>query len=146
MVGRNHAGMARRRLQASLRSFGIYAGWPGRHDQIPEIRQFTTSVPATVGIEFGFVLHLRDGRGEVLDWVIQHPPFTDEAGKRMKPFEGEFHVRTNDFEFYLGDSIWEPWQDKCGAWTLITSWRGTELARKTFHVVDPAGLPDPGTR
>ena len=91
--------------------------------------------PARVGIEFGYILNIRKARGKKLQYTIEHPPFTDEDGEIMPPFTGEMFVRSNDWDFFLGDSIWEPVETKMGPWRLITELEGKVIADRTFHIV-----------
>lgn len=129
--------MPRRRIQAVIRSHGIYSAWSGRHQDLPRIRQFTTLIPAQVGIEFGYIVQIEGARGERLDFVIEHPPWRDERGRVERPFTGHFPIRTNDFSFFLGDTIWEPWTERCGPWTFRTACRNQVLATLTLTVVPP---------
>ena len=41
----------------------------------------------------------------------------------------------NDFRFFLGDTIWEPLEDKKGEWRLITWLDGVKVADKTLVMV-----------
>lgn len=122
------------RLQASVKSYGIYEAWDG---SVPQVRDFTDRIPARVGIEFGYVLHITGGRGERIDFRIDHPPFDDAKGRRAPPFTGTIHIKTNDYDVFLGDTIWEPWQDKCGLWTLTTWHEGRELHSRCFTIHAP---------
>jgi len=62
-------------------------------------------------------------------------PFKDELGNTVLPFTGEQFVRTNDFEFYIGDCVWEPLEDKLGKWELTTWHEGKIVAQKTFTLI-----------
>jgi len=126
--------MARRRVRASLRSYGIYRPWDGKRGSVPQLVAFGDRVPARVGVEFGLVLRVQDASGAVLDWRIDHPPFPGRDGKPEPPFVGTFSVKGNDFDFYLGDTVWEPVADKCGPWTMSVSLAGEELASRSFLV------------
>ena len=128
--------MGKQNLQARVTSYGIYSAWKG-DGHIPQILSFTDVVPAEVGVEFGYVLHVTGGRGEQIDFRIDHPPFTDKRGKRSSAFTGTIHVKTRALDVFLGDSVWEPWEDKCGIWTLTTWHNGNELARQSFTIVPP---------
>ncbi|NRA37196.1 MAG: DUF3859 domain-containing protein [Planctomycetes bacterium] len=125
------------RLQFSMRSYGIYESWDGDSKSVPRIKEFTTDIPCRIGIEFGYVLHLRHARGEKLDFEIDHAPWLNADGDPEPSFCGEFYIRDNDFDFFLGDTIWQPWQDKCGPWCLRTWHNGVLLAEKTFELIDP---------
>ena len=102
-------------LKVQERSYGIYDGYDGRN--VPQVIEFTEQIPARLGIEFGFVLRITGGRGAELDFRIDHPQFRDERGKMSPAFTGTLFVKSNAYEYFLGDTVWEPWQDKCGLWT-----------------------------
>jgi len=118
-----------------LYSFGEYTTWDRQSKTIPKILNFATEIKAEIGTEFGYVLHIKKGKGETLTFKIDHPPFTDEEGNIRKPFTGEQFINTNDFQFYLGDCIWEPLEDKLGRWELTTYFNGVIVANKTFNLV-----------
>ncbi len=129
--------MAKSKLIAEMQSFGLYERWDGDQKSVPTLKAFTTEVPARVGIEFGFVLHIKHGRGERLTFCIDHPGWIRDDGRIEPPFEGDFHIRTNDFSFFLGDTIWEPWKNKIGNWVL-TAWHNDKvIGNKTFHIIHP---------
>lgn len=134
--------MAKRQPVIREQSYGIYQRWSGRARDVPQVIRFTDTIPAQVGIEFGYVLHVVGGHGIALDWRIEHPPFPGPDGKPSPAFTGTFHVRGRDFTFFLGDTVWDPWQDKCGPWTLITTHAGHEVARRTLLLVPPSQSPD----
>jgi len=116
-------------------SFGEYSQWERGSKELPKILDFTTEIRAGTGTEFGYVLHIKNGKGETLTFEIKHPPFTDDEGNLRPPFTGEQFIRTNDFEFYLGDCIWEPLEDKLGKWELSTFYKGKVVAHKIFNLV-----------
>lgn len=116
-------------------SYGEYSKWERDSKQIPKILNFSTEIEAEIGTEFGYVLHVKQAKGEKLGFKINHPPFTDEKGNWRPPFTGEQFIRTNDFEFYLGDCIWEPLDDKLGTWELTTYYNGKVVANKVFNLV-----------
>ena len=116
-------------------SFGEYSQWERGSKNLPKILDFTTEIKAEIGTEFGYVLHIKNGKGEILTFEIKHPPFTDDEGNLRPPFTGEQFIRTNDFEFYLGDCIWEPLEDKMGKWELTTFYNGKVVAHKIFNLV-----------
>jgi len=116
-------------------SYGIYKNWDNVSKELPIIEQFSEIIPARRGIEFGYILSIKKAKGKQLLFCIEHPPFKDEKGDVMPSFEGELYVRTNDWNFFLGDTIWEPVSDKIGSWRLITTVDGVVLADKTFSIV-----------
>ena len=122
--------MAKRRPEFKMYSYGEYSTWNRESKEIPKILEFTTEIEAKLGTEFGYVLHIKNGKGETIDFKIDHPPFKNENGKLVAPFTGEQFIRTNDFEFYLGDCVWEPLEDKLGTWELTTYYRGQVVAHK----------------
>lgn len=124
--------MAKRRPEFRMYSYGEYEEWDRESRSIPKIIEFATEIKAKIGTEFGYVLHIRNGKGESIQFRIDHPPFSDNNGKMAEPFTGEQFIRTNDFEFYLGDCIWEPLEDKLGKWELSTYYQGQLVAHKVF--------------
>ncbi|RIJ49435.1 DUF3859 domain-containing protein [Maribellus luteus] len=126
--------MAKRRPTFKIYSYGEYSKWDRESREIPKILDFTTEIEASIGTEFGYVLHIKNGKGESVQFRIDHPPFLDEKGQVTPPFTGEQFIRTNDFEFYLGDCIWEPLEDKKGKWELTTWYQGKIVANKIFNL------------
>ena len=115
-------------------SFGEYSQWERGSKELPKIIDFSTNIKAEIGTEFGYVLHIKNGKGKTVTFEIKHPPFTDNEGNIRPPFTGEQFIRTNDFKFYLGDCIWEPLKDKLGEWELTTFYKGEVVAHKTFFL------------
>ncbi|MCE4563720.1 DUF3859 domain-containing protein [Maribellus sp. CM-23] len=126
--------MAKRRPTFKIYSYGEYSKWDRESREIPKVLDFTTEIEASIGTEFGYVLHIKNGKGESVQFRIDHPPFLDEKEQVTPPFTGEQFVRTNDFEFYLGDCIWEPLEDKKGKWELTTWYQGKIVANKIFNL------------
>jgi hypothetical protein len=126
--------MGKRRPTFKMYSYGEYSKWNRNSNEIPKILEFKTDIEAQIGTEFGYVLHIKNGKGEMLEFKIDHPPFTDEDGNIRPPFTGEHFIRTNDFRFYLGDCIWEPLEDKLGKWEITTYYRGAVVAHKIFNL------------
>ncbi len=126
--------MKRRKPVFELYSFGHFAEWNRESKQIPKILEITTDIKAEIGVEFGYVLKIKKGKGEKITFRIDHPPFKDNTGEVAPPFTGEEFIRTNDYEFFLGDCIWEPLNDKLGKWELTTFYEGKTVAKKTFNL------------
>lgn len=126
--------MAKRRPTFKIYSYGEYSKWDRESKEIPKIIDITTEIRASIGTEFGYVLHIKNGKGETVQFKIDHPAFLDDNGKVTQPFTGEQFIRTNDFEFYLGDCIWEPLEDKLGKWELTTWYDGKIVANKVFNL------------
>ncbi|KXI30249.1 DUF3859 domain-containing protein [Paraglaciecola hydrolytica] len=127
--------MAKLKANFSISSFGIYQEWDEKAKQLPVIKDFTTHIPAQLDIEFGFILHVLKGKGLKLDYTIYHPNIPDKKGEIMEPFRGEVYVRNNDWEFYLGDTLWEPIENKTGDWRMVIELNGKIIAEKTFSVL-----------
>ena len=117
-------------------SYGIYERWDASSKSVPKIKKYTTEIPAEIDIEFGYVLKINKAKGKKLHYTIKHPPFNDKFGKPAGDFTGIEHINKNIYEFYLGDTIWHPIEDKCGDWTLICKLDGREIARKTFKITN----------
>lgn len=115
-------------------SHGIYAGWDKQSKDLPKLLRITTTIPLQLNIEFGYVLHIRKGKGIKLTFVIEHPDFKNSEGRPEPPFTGEHYVNSNDWKFFLGDSVWEPIEDKVGDWRLKTYYNERLIADKTFRV------------
>ncbi len=127
--------MTKRKTTVEIFSYGEYTKWDKENKLIPKILKFTTTIKAEIGTEFGYVLRIKNGKGKVLSFKIDHPPFTDENGKLRPPFTGEQFIRTSNFEFYLGDCVWEPLEDKLGDWEITTYLEGETVAQKKFRLV-----------
>lgn len=127
--------MGKRKPLIKMYSYGEYSKWDRSSKAIPKILNFVTEIKAELGTEFGYVLHVKQGKGETLTFKIDHPPFKDDQGNLRPPFTGEQFIRTNDFEFYLGDCIWEPLEDKLGNWEITTYYKGEIVAQKTFKLI-----------
>lgn len=126
--------MSKLRTFFEITSFGIYQNWDPDSKALPQIRSFTTNIPAQLEIEFGFILSAKKAKGKRLDWAIYHPQICDEHGQTMPPFEGSEYVKNNDWEFYLGDTIWEPIEDKVGDWRMVIECDNKIVAEKTFSL------------
>jgi len=131
--------MAKPKAHCKLVSYGIYDGWDRGSKSLPQITDFRREVPARIGIEFGYILNFKKAKGKLLSYCIEHPPFLDKHGEVAAPFAGEEYVRTNDWNFYLGDTVWEPAEDKIGTWRLITELEGRTVADETFSLVADPG-------
>ncbi|MFT5311645.1 MAG: hypothetical protein ACI8Z9_000115 [Paraglaciecola sp.] len=106
--------MSKLQSDFSISSYGIYDCWEEKGKALPRIISFTTDIPASLNIEFGFILHACKAKGKKLSFTIYHPDIPDEEGKVMSPFTGEVYVRNNDWDFYLGDTLCQPIENKTG--------------------------------
>jgi len=126
--------MARLKPEFRLRTWGIYTAWDSAAKQLPTIVEVTDRIPAVVDVEFGFIVNVRKGRTAKLDFCIDHPGILDDEGHRRPPFTGSVHVKTSDWDFFLGDTIWAPIDDKLGDWHLSVCWEGRVVAERTFQI------------
>lgn len=136
--------MARKRPAVDVVSYGLYDRFDPAGKALPRVVEFTTAVPAVAGQEFGYVLKIKQGRGMRLGWEIDHPRVPGKDGSVMDPFRGQAFVRTSDFDFFLGDALWEPLANMLGEWTLTTTLDEKVVAKRTFEVLPAPGPPDPG--
>ncbi|WP_372774785.1 DUF3859 domain-containing protein [Mangrovibacterium sp.] len=127
--------MSKKKFDIELYTWGEYAGWDKQSKALPKILAISNTVEAEIGTEFGYVLKIKKAKGYKLDFRIIHPPFNDEFGEPMDDFTGEVYINSNDYEFFLGDCIWEPLEDKLGQWRLITELDGKTIADKTLYLV-----------
>ncbi len=126
--------MAKRSPVIEMTSHGIYTQWDSKSKHLPKIQEFTTRVPAEIDIEFGFVVKIKKAKGALIEYGIEHPGILSKKGELLEPFVGDVHVGSNDWDFYLGDTIWEPIEDKVGKWRMYLAMDGRVIAEKTFEV------------
>ena len=127
--------MAKRKPEVRMRTYGIYTKWESASRTLPKISEVTTKVDAVVDVEFGFIVNVTGGKNQELHYCIDHPGILDEEGKRRPPFDGTVYIKTNDWDFYLGDTIWEPVHDKLGNWRMTLELDGKVVADKTFELL-----------
>ncbi|MFR9629570.1 MAG: DUF3859 domain-containing protein, partial [Rikenellaceae bacterium] len=94
-------------------------------------------IPSELDIEFGYILRILRAKGSKITFVMKHPPFCDDEGRVRPDFVGEEMVNSNEWHFFLGDTVWAPIEDKCGEWELITMLDGREVARMKFNLFNP---------
>ncbi|MBB1287832.1 DUF3859 domain-containing protein [Pseudoalteromonas sp. SR43-6] len=126
--------MAKTKPVVTLQSHGIYSKWDNESKALPQIEQFTTNVIAEVDVEFGLIVNIKKGKGEKLHYCIYHPDIPDNDGDVMDPFEGDVYVKNSDWNFYLGDTLWLPIENKLGDWRMTIELNGKIIADKTFKV------------
>lgn len=128
--------MAKAKIVCEMASYGIYSGWDRESRELPTIVKHSHQIPARIGIEFGYILHIKGAKGKKIHFTIDHPPFPDSSGEIAPPFTGEVYVKSNNWHFFLGDTIWEPEWDKVGPWRLITRMENKLLADETFDLIE----------
>ncbi len=126
--------MAKPKPESKLVSYGIYTKWDAKSKALPELQRFTLEVPLELDVEFGMVVNIRKARGKQIHCCIAHPDIPGEDGKVMPPFKDTLYVRSNNWDFFLGDTIWAPIDTKRGAWTLSIELDDKVIAKKTFQV------------
>lgn len=82
--------MGKRKPIFKMYSYGKYSKWGDNSKEIPKILNFTTKIEAEIGIEFGYVLHIKNGKGEKLTFKINHPPFNDNEGNLRPPMPNKY--------------------------------------------------------
>jgi hypothetical protein len=125
----------RKKPEISIHSYGLYDGWNRESKELPRLVKITKEIAAALEIEFGYILRIRHARNSKITFRIEHPPFKDSEGQVAPSFTGEIYVKTNDFRFFLGDTVWPPLEDKRGAWRLITWLDKEKVADETIHLV-----------
>ena len=128
--------MPKAKITWKIHSYGLYTEWDRQSKALPKIKKFTKTIPSKIGIEFGYILEIIKAKGKKLDFCIHHPPFTDSTGNIAPSFTGEVYVKTNDWRFFLGDTIWEPEHDKIGTWRLTIELEGKVLADESFEIIE----------
>ena len=126
--------MAKQKPVIKLQTYGIHSKWQSKSKALPKIKEFTTDIPAEIDIEFGLTVNIKNARGGKIFYCIDHPGICDDTGKIRAPFTGEAHITNNDWDFYLGDTIWPPIDDKCGSWRMTIELNKQVIADKTFNI------------
>ena len=123
--------------EVHIKTWGIYSRWDRDSKELPQILERTTRVAAVVDVEFGMVVNIVGAKNMPLDFCIDYPGIRDDKGKVRLPFDGTVFVKTNDWDFYLGDTIWLPIEDKLGDWRMTLELDGQVIADKTFELMLP---------
>ncbi|MDR9826702.1 DUF3859 domain-containing protein [Vibrio sp. FNV 38] len=131
--------MAKRSPIIDMTSYGIYSHWDAKSKDLPKIKDFTTLIPADEDIEFGFIVNIKRAKGELLDFCINHPGIVNKKGHVLAPFDGEIYVRSNDWDFYLGDTIQllhpsKGLESNLGEWHMTLKLKDRIIAEKVFKV------------
>lgn len=129
--------MAKSKPIIEFHSYGIYDKWDADSKALPQIRKFTNQVEAEIDVEFGFIVNIKKAKGEKLRYCIFHPDIPDDDGNPLPPFDGEEYVKSNDWDFYLGDTIWAPIENKLGTWRMTIELAGKVVAEKCFELTEP---------
>lgn len=127
--------MTKLKHQTKIVSYGIYNGWNRSSKELPRIFHFCDEIPARINIEFGMIVQIKHAKGKSIHWCIDHPQIPGDHGEILDPFEGQMRIKSADWKFFLGDTIWEPPDNKMGPWHLWVKLDGNIIAEKTFLVV-----------
>lgn len=131
--------MAKRSPVVEMVSYGIYKEWDSRSKELPKIIDFTTKIPADEEIEFGYIVNIKKAKGEVIEFCIDHPGVKGKKGQILEPFTGEMHIGSNDWDFYLGDTIQlldpiDGFESNIGKWRMTIQLGNKVISDKTFDV------------
>ncbi|MCL9781980.1 DUF3859 domain-containing protein [Vibrio sp. S4M6] len=131
--------MAKRSPNVEILSYGIYSTWDSKSKELPKIQEFTLTVPANEDIEFGFVVNIKKAKGQRIYYCINHPGVVGKKGQVLSPFDGEEHINSNNWDFYLGDTIQllhpDGLESNFGEWHMSIQLNGKVIAEKKFNVV-----------
>ncbi|UTF60133.1 DUF3859 domain-containing protein [Gilvimarinus sp. DA14] len=129
--------MAKKKPEVRINNWGIYTPWDHQSKHLPELIKVTHDIPCEVGIEFGYIVNIKKAKNRKLQYCIYHPNIPDDDGKPLAPFAGEEYIRQNDWNFFIGDTIWEPIENKAGPWRITLAIDGELIADKTFQMFIP---------
>jgi hypothetical protein len=129
--------VSKKKPKIKLESFGRYSKWERGSKHLPKIIEFTQIIEATEGNEFGLVLSIEGGKGMKLEYIVKHPPFKNDTAMIEPDFTSDYYVNSNHNEFYIGDCIGLPVEDKVGIWNIIVYHKDQEIAAQTFEVIFP---------
>jgi hypothetical protein len=126
---------SKKKFEVEIESYGLYTQWRSSSRELPKIIEFTNVIRAYAGNEFGMILRIRKGKGVKLDYYVKRQLLKDGSNIIENDFTGEHIIRSNDYKFFVGDSIDHPVEDKIGNWIISIYSEGILLAEKTFSVV-----------
>ncbi|MCG8698270.1 MAG: DUF3859 domain-containing protein [Bacteroidales bacterium] len=127
--------MPKKKPKFIIDSYGRFSTWNKKSRELPKILEFTDTIEAIEGNEFGIRLKVIGAKGIKLTFCINHPPIRDEKGHILPDFTGELYVNSNNFECFVGDGIWLPVNEKKGNWTVTIRHEKEIIASKIFKVV-----------
>jgi hypothetical protein len=97
----------------------------------------TTEVPLRQGVAFGYAWKASNlPNPVVITYRVEHPAITRPDGVTMSRFEEELEVETVGGKFQSTDcyALSEKFELVPGTWTLSVLFRGSLLAKQSFHV------------
>lgn len=126
--------MAKKKTEVRLVSWGIYTQWDSKSRELPELIRMTRDIPCELDIEFGYLVNIKKAKNKKLHYCIYHPNIPDEDGKPIAPFAGEEYIKQNDWNFFIGDTIWAPVENKVGNWRITLTIDDELIADETFNL------------
>lgn len=129
--------MAKKKPSFKIESYGTYDRWDRNSGDIPKIIKIKNEVTIHPEVEFGLVLNIKGGKGSKLDFRVIHPEFNDPHGNPADDFVGHHYVNKNDWSFFLGDTVWEPYDTKLGEWRFIIKHDNKTIVDKTLTLINP---------
>ncbi len=129
--------MAKKKPEVKLKSWGIYTPWESESKALPRLIKVTRAIPCEQDIEFGYIVNIKKAKNLKLQYCIDHPGISDEDGAPMAPFDGEVFIKQNDWDFFIGDTIWAPVENKQGPWRITLAIEGNLIADETFNLTLP---------
>ncbi|WP_339616177.1 DUF3859 domain-containing protein [uncultured Gilvimarinus sp.] len=130
--------MAKKKHQVKLKSWGIYTPWNSESKALPKLLKVTREIPCELDVEFGYIANIKKAKNKKLQYCIYHPDIPDENGAPLPPFSGEEFIRQNDWNFFIGDTIWAPIENKQGPWRITLAIEGELVADETFKLLPPS--------
>lgn len=126
--------MAKKKSQVKLVNKGIYSKWESSSKDLPKLIKVTNSIPCELDVEFGYIVNVQKSKNKKLRYCIYHPDIPGDDGEVMPPFSGEEYIKQNDWNFFIGDTIWAPVENKMGSWRITLELEGTVVADETFEL------------
>lgn len=133
--------MAKQKVSVNIVNYGLYDGWNRESKELPRFLKFTSEIPVRHDIEFGYILEINGAKRKKLTFEIEHPPHMHAPEGHLLPdvFTGEVIIPQNEYRFFLGDTVWKPFEEKYGPWRLKTFIDGKLVADKTLDLVKDEG-------
>lgn len=127
--------MAKKKPEVKLKTWGIYTPWDSGSKELPRLLKMTRDIPCELDIEFGYIVNIKKAKNRKLQYCINHPKIPDEDGEPLPPFDGEVFIKQNDWDFFIGDTIWKPIENKQGPWRITLAIDGQLVADETFNLI-----------
>ena len=130
--------MPNRKPEITIANYGRYTTWNKKSREMPKLLQYTNTIEAIEGHEFGIIINVDNAKGEVLEFIIKHPPIKNDKGYLLPQFKGKLYVNTIHTQFFVGDGIWLPVNDKIGEWEILIYLKERIIVSKKFRIIkDP---------